>query len=102
MARRTNTPADIASRVASRRGQDATKELRSGTWRRQTYRLPRDKARETAKEWFERYPKAAYLTQVESWRLTDDGLVEFTMRGCRQRIRVETSALATETPRERR
>jgi hypothetical protein len=30
--------------------------------------------------WFERYPKAAYLTQVESWRLTDDGLVEFTMR----------------------
>ena len=38
------------------------------------------KARETAKEWFERYPKAAYLTQVESWGLTDDGLVEFTMR----------------------
>jgi hypothetical protein len=34
--------------------------------RRQTYLLPRDKARETAKEWFERYPKAAYLTQVES------------------------------------
>jgi hypothetical protein len=80
MARRTNTPADIASRVASRRGQDAANELRSGTWRRQTYRLPRDKARETAKEWFERYPKAAYLTQVESWGLTDDGLVEFTMR----------------------
>ena len=80
MARRTNTPADIASRVASRRGQDAAQELRSGTWRRQTYRLPRDQARETAKEWFERYPKAAYLTQVESWGLTDDGLVEFTMR----------------------
>ena len=40
----------------------------------------RDQARETAKEWFERYPKAAYLTQVESWRMTDDGLVEFTMR----------------------
>ena len=75
MSRRTNTPADIASRVASR-----PKELGSGTWRRQTYQLPRDKARETAKEWFERYPKAAYLTQVESWGLTDDGLVEFTMR----------------------
>ena len=80
MARRTNTPADIASRVASRRGQDLVKELRSGTWRRQTYRLPRDEARQTAKEWFERYPKAAYLTQVESWTLTDEGLVEFTMR----------------------
>jgi hypothetical protein len=36
MARRTNTPADIASRVASRRGQDAAQELRSGTWHRQT------------------------------------------------------------------
>jgi hypothetical protein len=33
---------------------DAANERRSGTWRRQTYRLPRDKARETAKEWFER------------------------------------------------
>ncbi|MFL5122490.1 MAG: hypothetical protein ACJ8C8_18745, partial [Microvirga sp.] len=52
----------------------------SGTWRRETYRLPREQARETAREWFERYPKAAYLTRVESWRLLDDGLVEFTMR----------------------
>jgi hypothetical protein len=80
MDRRTNTPGDIASRISARRGRDAGKELRSESWRRQTYRLPRDKARETAKEWFERYPKAAYLTQVESWTLTDDGLVEFTMR----------------------
>jgi len=79
MARRTNTPGDIAGRISARRGPDAGKE-RPGSWRRQTYRLPRAKARETAKEWFERYPKAAYLTQVESWRLTDDGLVEFTMR----------------------
>jgi hypothetical protein len=79
MDRRTSTPGDIASRIASLQARDAGKE-RSGSWRRQTYRLPRDKAGETAREWFERYPKAAYLTQVESWRLTDDGLVEFTMR----------------------
>jgi hypothetical protein len=67
-------------RLASRR-REAAEDLReSGTWRRETYRLPRDKARETAKEWFERYPKAAYLTKVESWRVTHDGLIEFTMR----------------------
>jgi hypothetical protein len=42
---REQTLRPIASHVASRRGQDATKALRSGTWRRQTYRLPRDKAR---------------------------------------------------------
>jgi hypothetical protein len=81
MSRAPKTPAGIAQRLASRRTREAAKEAReSGTWRRRTYRLPREKARETAKEWFERYPKAAYLTQVESWRLTEDGLVEFTMR----------------------
>jgi hypothetical protein len=55
MARRTNTPADIASRVASRREQDATKELAvRDVARHQTYRLPRHGARQTAKKWFER------------------------------------------------
>jgi hypothetical protein len=81
MSRAPKIPAGIAQRLASRRTREAAEEAReSGTWRRRTYRLPREKARETAKEWFERYPKAAYLTQVESWRLTEDGLVEFTMR----------------------
>ncbi len=51
-----------------------------GTFNRETYRMPRSEARETAREWFERYPKAAYMTQVESWRVLDDGLIEFTMR----------------------
>jgi hypothetical protein len=75
------TPAGLARRLVTRRTRETAEELRqSGTWRRKTYRLPRDKARETAKEWFERYPKAAYLTEVESWRVTEDGLIEFTMR----------------------
>ena len=75
------TPAGIARRLSSRRMCAAAEDLReSGTWRRETYRLPRDQARETAREWFERYPKAAYLTKVESWRVTEDGLIEFTMR----------------------
>ena len=80
MARPSKTPADIANRLAWRKRDVAAESRESGTWRRETYRLPREQARETAREWFERYPKAAYLTRVESWRLLEDGLVEFTMR----------------------
>jgi hypothetical protein len=29
---------------------------------------------------FDRYPKAAYLTEIEFWRELDDGRIEFTMR----------------------
>lgn len=47
---------------------------------RETYTLPRDAARLKAREWFDRYPKAAYWTSVESWRLLPGDAVEFTMR----------------------
>ncbi|BDA85836.1 hypothetical protein Sa4125_33780 [Aureimonas sp. SA4125] len=47
---------------------------------RETYTLPRDAARSKAREWFDRYPKAAYWTSVESWRLLPGDEVEFTMR----------------------
>lgn len=47
---------------------------------RKTYRLDRSEARKTAREWFNRYPKAAYWTQVESWRVLDGDVIEFTMR----------------------
>lgn len=47
---------------------------------RETYRLPRSDARSTARDWFKRFPKAAYWTQVESWRVLDDDTIEFTMR----------------------
>lgn len=47
---------------------------------RETFTLPRPQARDVAREWFARYPKAAYWTQVESWRLLPGGEVEFTMR----------------------
>ncbi len=73
------TPADLIRRVAAGRGR-AEESTRTDGWRRQTYRLPRPDAQATAREWFERYPKAAYLTQVESWRVLDDGRIEFTMR----------------------
>jgi hypothetical protein len=82
MSRNPKTPADLARRVASWRNRERAEDSgqSEGSWRRETYRLPREKARETAREWFDRYPKAAYLTEVESWRVLDDGLIEFTMR----------------------
>lgn len=84
----TRSPADIARRLSARgeprdSGGAAISEAAAkpiGAFARETFRLPRDKARDTAREWFERYPKAAYMTQVESWRVLDDGLIEFTMR----------------------
>ena len=47
---------------------------------RETYRMVRPDARRKAREWFDRYPKAAYWTQVESWRVLDGDVIEFTMR----------------------
>jgi hypothetical protein len=81
MAGPPRRPADLARRFAAKRGRNEdVSAADGGTWRRETFRLPREKARETAREWFDRYPKAAYLTQVETWRVLDDGLIEFTMR----------------------
>ena len=42
--------------------------------------LPREEARSKAREWFSRFPKAAYATEIESWRETRDGQIEFTIR----------------------
>lgn len=43
------------------------------------YILPRDDARAMAREWLNQYPKAAYWTRVETWRLHGDETIEFTM-----------------------
>ena len=87
MSRSQRTPAELARRFAERArqkserpGPEARDAPAPGAWSRQTFRMPRDQARETAREWFERYPKAAYMTRVESWRVLEDGLIEFTMR----------------------
>jgi len=52
----------------------------SGSFVRETYRLPRADARAKAREWFAAWPKAAYWTEVESWRQLPDDNIEFTMR----------------------
>lgn len=56
------------------------KPTTNGSWRRETYRLPRDEAREQARKFLKKYPKAAYWSEVESWRVLEGDLIEFTMR----------------------
>ena len=73
------TPADVARRLAARRRATVPTQMSDG-WRRETYRLPRSEAREKAREWFERFPKAAYMTEIEFWRVHDGDEVEFTIR----------------------
>ena len=70
-------PADIA-RSAARRF--AERKTTRDTFRRDTFALPRAQAREKARELFKRFPKAAYQTEIESWRELPDDRIEFTMR----------------------
>jgi hypothetical protein len=70
-------PADIARKAAQRL---AARKHRVDAFHRDTFALPRDAARAKARELFNRYPKAAYMTEIESWRELPDDRVEFTMR----------------------
>jgi hypothetical protein len=70
-------PADLAQKMARRM---AAQKPRSQAFRRETFALPREAARAKAREMFQRYPKAAYMTEIESWRELPDGGIEFTMR----------------------
>ena len=47
---------------------------------RETFVLPRNDARKKAKEWFDRWPKQAYWTAIESWAERPDDVIEFTIR----------------------
>jgi hypothetical protein len=72
----TRRPRDIAQRTA-----DAlARRNRLEGFRRETFALPREAARQKARELFHRFPKAAYMTEIESWRELPDGRIEFTMR----------------------
>ncbi len=71
---RDRSPREIAKRIAERRRSPGD------GFQRDTFALPRAAAREKAREFLRRYPKAAYMTEVESWRELDDGRIEFTMR----------------------
>lgn len=69
-------PRDLADRMAARRHPD-------DGFLRETFTLPRDRARTKARDFLKRYPKAAYMTGVESWHELPGGDIEFTMRRLR-------------------
>jgi hypothetical protein len=50
---------------------------------RETFTLPREAARSKARDFLDRYPKAGYMSAVESWRELPGGAIEFTMRRLR-------------------
>ena len=75
------SPRDLADRM-SRRKRPGDKRVGDG-YLRETFTLPREKARMKARDFLARYPKAGYMSAVESWRELEDGEIEFTMRRLR-------------------
>lgn len=73
------SPNDLADRMAARRRKA---EVDDG-FTRETFTLPREQARERARAYLTRWPAAAYMSAVESWRELPDGEIEFTMRRLR-------------------
>jgi hypothetical protein len=80
MAIERKRPQDLAQRAAKRRAERPKSDASSDAWRRETFLLPRVEARIKAREWFDRYPKAAYMTEIEFWRELSDDRIEFVMR----------------------
>jgi hypothetical protein len=69
----TARPRDLADRMAKRRRPD-------DGYLRETFTLPREQARTKARDFLTRFPKAGYMSAVESWRELPGGDIEFTMR----------------------
>jgi hypothetical protein len=67
------SPRDLAGRMAARH------RIADG-YLRETFTLPREKARAKARDFLNRYPKAGYMSAVESWRELPGDEIEFTMR----------------------
>jgi hypothetical protein len=74
------SPRDLANRMA---GRASRRRWADDGFLRETFKLPRETARQKAREFLTRYPKAAYMSAVESWRELPSGEIEFTMRRLR-------------------
>ncbi|MDO1582308.1 hypothetical protein [Rhizobium oryzicola] len=79
MMKMTSPPLDGLKRRMDRHRRE-NPSASEGRFIRETYRLSREDARQKAREWFNEYPKAAYWTEVESWRQLEGDEIEFTMR----------------------
>jgi len=67
-------------RWTEKRKKAGTHQPPISSWKRETRRLPRKEAREFARSFLKQFPKAAYWTEVENWRMLDGDIIEFTMR----------------------
>lgn len=72
-------PLDGLKKRLDRARAEKTRLARDG-FVRETFVLPRPAARDKAREWFDRWPKQAYWTAIESWSERPDDVIEFTMR----------------------
>ncbi|HEY0328236.1 MAG TPA: hypothetical protein VGC77_03980 [Rhodopseudomonas sp.] len=66
-------PRDLADRMARRRAP-------TDGFLRQTLTLPRNEARAAARQFLAAFPKAAYMSGVESWRELPGDRIEFTLK----------------------
>ena len=57
---------------------------------REKFTRERSAARKVAAEYFERFPKDRYQTEVESWRNLQSANIEFTMKRLRDPIEAGT------------
>ena len=53
---------------------------------REKFTRPRSAARQFAGEYFERFPKDRYQTEIESWRHLQSDNIEFIMKRLREPI----------------
>ena len=67
-------PRHIADRMAERRSQAPDGVVR------ETFALPLREARDRAKAFLKKYPKAASMSEVEHWHVLPGDTIEFTMR----------------------
>jgi hypothetical protein len=74
---RNDHPRDLAHRLSQAK---RNRKLARDSFRRESFALPREAARAKAREMFARFPKAAYMTAIESWRELPGDRIEFTMR----------------------
>ncbi|MDN2566636.1 hypothetical protein N1F89_10420 [Aquibium sp. A9E412] len=72
-------PLDSLKRSLDKTRADGKRLPRDG-FVRETFLLPRSDARAKAREWFDRWPKQAYWTEIESWSVRPGDVIEFTMR----------------------
>lgn len=70
------TPRELAEKMAGR----GKRPTGGDGFVRETFTEPRALARQTARAFLDRFPKQAYMSEVERWRELPDGAIEFTMR----------------------